>query len=95
MIDCIYDGFYTQMNRRFGSVLIDKEQQLCWSALRRVLYKRDQCSDAAKHSDYLSAEDEYPEEIGNGGERGHRQFYSGEIIPAFHIFVCVFVFFRL
>lgn len=29
VIDCIYDGFYTQMNRRFGSVLIDKEQQLC------------------------------------------------------------------
>ena len=29
VIDRIYDGFYTQMNRRFGSVLIDKEQQLC------------------------------------------------------------------
>ena len=29
VIDRIYNGFYTQMNRRFGSVLIDKEQQLC------------------------------------------------------------------
>lgn len=29
VIDRIYDGFYTQMNWRFGSVLIDKEQQLC------------------------------------------------------------------
>ena len=29
VIDRIYDGFYTQMNRCFGSVLIDKEQQLC------------------------------------------------------------------
>lgn len=29
VIDRIYDGFYTQMNQRFGSVLIDKEQQLC------------------------------------------------------------------
>lgn len=29
VIDRIYDEFYTQMNRRFGSVLIDKEQQLC------------------------------------------------------------------
>lgn len=29
VIDRIYDGFYTKMNQRFGSVLIDKEQQLC------------------------------------------------------------------
>lgn len=29
VIDRIYNGFYTQMNQRFGSVLIDKEQQLC------------------------------------------------------------------
>ena len=29
VIDRIYDGFYTRMNQRFGSVLIDKEQQLC------------------------------------------------------------------
>jgi DNA-binding CsgD family transcriptional regulator len=29
VIDRIYDGFYTQMNQCFGSVLIDKEQQLC------------------------------------------------------------------
>lgn len=29
VIDRIYDGFYTKMNRRFGSVLIDKEKQLC------------------------------------------------------------------
>ena len=29
LIDRIYDGFYTKMNQRFGSVLIDKEQQLC------------------------------------------------------------------
>lgn len=29
VIDRVYDGFYTKMNRRFGSVLIDKEKQLC------------------------------------------------------------------
>lgn len=29
VIDRVYDGFYTRMNQRFGSVLIDKEQQLC------------------------------------------------------------------
>lgn len=29
VIDRIYDGFYTKMNKRFGSLLIDKEQQLC------------------------------------------------------------------
>ncbi len=29
VIDRIYDGFYTKMNQRFGSILIDKEQQLC------------------------------------------------------------------
>lgn len=29
VFDRIYNGFYTQMNQRFGSVLIDKEQQLC------------------------------------------------------------------
>ena len=29
VIDRVYDGFYTKMNRRFGDLLIDKEQQLC------------------------------------------------------------------
>lgn len=29
VIDRVYDGFYTKMNRRFGNLLIDKEQQLC------------------------------------------------------------------
>ncbi len=29
VIDRVYEDFYTKMNRRFGSVLIDKEQQLC------------------------------------------------------------------
>ncbi|WP_243462322.1 helix-turn-helix transcriptional regulator [Bacteroides stercorirosoris] len=29
VIDRIYDRFYTKMNQRFGSLLIDKEQQLC------------------------------------------------------------------
>lgn len=29
VIDRVYDGFYTKMHRRFGNLLIDKEQQLC------------------------------------------------------------------
>lgn len=29
VIDRIYDGFYTKMHQRFGTLLIDKEQQLC------------------------------------------------------------------
>lgn len=29
VINRIYDDFYSKMNQRFGSVLIDKEQQLC------------------------------------------------------------------
>ena len=29
VIDRVYNGFYTKMYRRFGSVFIDKEQQLC------------------------------------------------------------------
>lgn len=29
VIDRVYEDFYTKMNRRFGSILIDKEQQLC------------------------------------------------------------------
>lgn len=29
VIDRVYDSFYTKMMRRFGEILIDKEQQLC------------------------------------------------------------------
>lgn len=29
VIDRVYNGFYTKMYRRFGSIFIDKEQQLC------------------------------------------------------------------
>lgn len=29
VIDSVYDGFYSKLNRRFGELLIDKEQQLC------------------------------------------------------------------
>ncbi|WP_300699634.1 hypothetical protein [Bacteroides sp.] len=29
VIDRVYDSFYTKMTRRFGEMLIDKEQQLC------------------------------------------------------------------